>query len=122
MSALIKAAGMTYDEAKTAVIESSVWADQRDTLATNQWIDPPETPDGPALERLREVCRTEPRIAEAWVTGSRFTRPDGHSGVSTSLALIFDPPEGGHTRRDRGRETDRALHEANRCLAQRSTW
>jgi hypothetical protein len=76
------------------VIESPVWADYRDKLATNQWIDPPETPDAPALERLREACHTEPRIAEAWITSSRFTRLDGHSYVSTSMALVFDPPEG----------------------------
>ena len=40
--------------------------------STNQWIDPPEPPDAAPLERLRAVCHAEPRIAEAWVTGSRF--------------------------------------------------
>ena len=93
MSALIKAGGMTYDDARTAVIESPVWADHRDKLATNQWINPPETPDAPALERIRDVCRTEPRVAEAWITGSGFTRSDGASEVSTSIALVLDPPE-----------------------------
>jgi hypothetical protein len=92
MSALIKASGMTYDDARTAVIESPVWADHRDKIATNQWIDPPATPDAPALERMREVCRTEPRIAEVWITGSRFTRSDGASEESTSIALVLDPP------------------------------
>jgi hypothetical protein len=93
MSGLIKAGGRTFDDARTAVIESPVWADHRDKIATNQWIDPPETPDAPALTRMREVCRTEPRIAEAWITGSRFTRADGASDVHTSVALVLDPPE-----------------------------
>jgi hypothetical protein len=60
--------------------------------ATNQWIDPPEPPDPDTLERLRAVCHAEPRIASAWVTGSRFTRPDGTCVDSTAIALVFDPP------------------------------
>ena len=92
ISALIKAGGLSYDNAKTAVIESPVWADHREKFATNQWIAPPETPDGPTLERMREVCLTEPVIAEAWITGSRFTRLDGASHVSTSIALVLDAP------------------------------
>jgi hypothetical protein len=93
MSALIKAGGLSYDDARAAVIESPVWADHRDKIATNQWIDPLEAPDGPTLERMREVCLSEPRIAEAWITGTRFTRSNGTSDVSTSVALVLDPPE-----------------------------
>ena len=63
-----------------------------DGTATNQWIDPPEPPDADTLKRLRAVCHAEPRIASAWVTGSRFTRPDGTCVDSTAIALVFDPP------------------------------
>jgi hypothetical protein len=92
MSALIKAGGLTFDDARAAVIESPTWADHRDKIATNQWVDPPERPDEPALERLREVCRVEPRIAEVWVTGSRFRRSDGSTDLSTGIAVVLDPP------------------------------
>jgi hypothetical protein len=61
-------------------------------MPTNRWIDPPERPDERAIEALRAVCRDEPRIAELWITGSHFTRDDGHSRESTAIALVLDPP------------------------------
>lgn len=93
MSALIKAGGISYDEAKTAVIDGPVWADQRDRVVTRRWVDPPERPDPDAAERLREACSEDPRIEAVWVTGSEMTRHDGSSDVSTALAIVLDPPE-----------------------------
>jgi hypothetical protein len=52
MSALIKAGGVSYADAKTAVIDSPVWVDQRDRVTTNRWVDPPERPDQKAVERF----------------------------------------------------------------------
>ena len=92
MSALIKAGGVSFEDAKTAVIDSPVWADQRDRVSTRRWVDPPERPDPNAVERLREACRDDPRINEVWVTGSEMTRYDGSSSVATDLALVLDPP------------------------------
>ena len=93
MSALIKAGGVSYDEAKTAVFDSPVWADQRDRVVTRRWVEPPERPDRDAAERLREVCSEDPRITEVWVTGSEMTRHDGSSDVNTDLAIVLDRPE-----------------------------
>jgi hypothetical protein len=93
MSALINAGGVSYDDAKTAVVDSPVWADQRDRVATRRWVDPPERPDRDTVERLREACSEDPRIKEVWVTGSEMTRHDGSSDVSTDLAIVLDPPK-----------------------------
>lgn len=92
MSALIKAGGVSYADAKTAVIDSSVWVDQRDRVTTNRWVDPPERPDQKAVERMRAACSGDPRIREVWVTGSEMTRQDGSSKVSTAIAIVLDPP------------------------------
>jgi hypothetical protein len=95
MSALIKAGGLSFDDARTAVLDSPVWADQRDRVVTRRWVDPPELPDPDAAGRLRQACREDPRIQELWVTGSEITRHDGSSEVSTDLAIVLDPPETG---------------------------
>ena len=93
MSALIKAGGLSHDDARTAVLDSPVWADQRDRVVTRRWVDPPERPDRAAAERLRQACSEDPRIQELWVTGSEMTGHDGSSAVSTDLAIVLDPPE-----------------------------
>lgn len=49
MSALISRAELPFDDAKAAVIDSPVWADQRDRVSTNRWVDPPELPDSTAV-------------------------------------------------------------------------
>ncbi len=91
LSGLIKA-GVSYDEARSTVVDGPVWADQRDKVTTNQWVDPPERPDQKSVERLRAACGQVARIAELWVTGSEMTRRDGSSEVSTTLAIVLDPP------------------------------
>jgi hypothetical protein len=93
MSALIRAGGVSYDEAKTTVIDGPVWADQRDRVVTRRWVDAPERPDRGTAERLREACSEDPRIEAVWVTGSEMTRHDGSSDMSTDLAIVLDPPE-----------------------------
>ena len=107
LSALVKAAGLSFSDAEAAVIESPIWADQRDKVVTVQRIDPPEPPDAQTLTRLRATCRSEPRIAEAWVTGSRVTRSDGSFHESTDIALVLDPPFS----RERGEDESRAERE-----------
>jgi hypothetical protein len=92
MSALIKAGGVSYDDAKAAVVDGPVWADQRDRVVTRAWVDPSERPDPDGAERLREAYSGDPRIQEVWVTGSAMTRHDGSSDVSTALAIVLDPP------------------------------
>jgi hypothetical protein len=91
MLALINA-GLSFDDAKTAVFDSPVWADQRDRVTTRRWVDPPERPDGDAVDRLREACSEDSRIKEVWVTGSEMTRHDGSSDLTTALAIVLDPP------------------------------
>jgi len=93
MSALIKAGGVSFDDARTAVIDSPVWADQRDRVVTRRWVDPPEHPDPDIADRLRRACSDDLRIQELWVTGSETTRHDGSSDVSTDLAIVPDAPE-----------------------------
>lgn len=93
MSALARAGGLSHDDARTAVLDSPVWADQRDQVVTRRWVDPPECPNGDAAERLREACSEDPRIEAVWVTGSEMTRHDGSSHVNTDLAIVLDPPE-----------------------------
>jgi hypothetical protein len=85
---------LSHPEARAAVLESATWADQRHLVSTNQWIDPPDLPDAATLERVRAICRDEPRISGAWLTGSRFTGPDGPPRDSTAIAFVFDPPLG----------------------------
>jgi hypothetical protein len=93
MSALIKAGGVSDDDARGAVMDSPVWADQRDRVVTRRWVDPPERPDRDAAERLRQACSEDPRVQELWVTGSEMTRHDGSSDVTTALAIVLDPLE-----------------------------
>jgi len=93
MSALLKAGGVSFDDAKAAVFDSPVWADRRDQVVTRRYVDPPERPDLDTAERLREACREDPRISEVWVTGNEMTRHDGSSDVSSALAIVLDPPE-----------------------------
>src|SRR5262245_47678085 len=93
MSALIKAGDVSCDPAGTAVLESPVWADQRDRVATRRWVDPPERPDRDTAERLRQACSKDPRIQELSVSGGELTRQDGSSDVTTDLVIVLDPPE-----------------------------
>jgi hypothetical protein len=65
-------------------------------MATNRWIDPPDRPHEEEVERLCAACREESRIAEVWVTGSRFTLDDGSSSDSTGIAVVLDPPIADH--------------------------
>lgn len=59
-----------------------------------RWIKAPQTPDEATLERLRARCSTEPRIVQAWLTGSRVTPSDGSPAYETTdIALVLDPPE-----------------------------
>ena len=113
MSAVAKAGGLSHDDAKTAVLDSPVWADQRDRVVTRRWVDPPECPDRDAAERLREACSEDPRIEAVWVTGSEMTRHDGSSDVNTALAIVLDPPETVHS----GRRERRNHHNARCRLA-----
>jgi hypothetical protein len=92
MSALIKTGGLPFVDAEAAVIDSPVWADQRDQVTTNRWVHAPELPDPAAAERLQEACRELPRIAELRITGSHMTRHDGSSKISTAIAIVLDPP------------------------------
>jgi hypothetical protein len=85
-------AGVPHEEARAAVVDGPVWADQRDRITTNRWVDPPERPDDEAVERLRAACRELPRVVELWLTGDEMTRHDGSSDVTTALALVLDPP------------------------------
>jgi hypothetical protein len=90
--ALAQGGDLSRSEARTAVVESATWADQRHLFATNEWIAPPDVPDAATLDRLRAMCRAEPRLSGAWLTGSRFTLPDGSTRNSTAIAFVFDPP------------------------------
>lgn len=92
MSALRLGAGMKAEDARQVVLESPLWAEQRASFFTREWIDPPDPPDDETLERLRAACREDLRIVELWVAGSRMTRADGSSSESTDLVLILDPP------------------------------
>jgi hypothetical protein len=92
MSALIRAGGVAFPDARAAVIDSPVWADQRERVVTRRWIGPPDCPDADAVVRLQQACSDMPRIAEVWVTGTQMTRHDGSSDVTTSIAVVLDPP------------------------------
>ena len=92
IQALAQGGDLSHSEARTAVRESATWADQRHLLSTNEWIEPPDVPNTATLDRLRATCRHEPRLSSAWLTGSRFTRPDGSTRDSTAIAFVFDPP------------------------------
>jgi hypothetical protein len=93
MSALIRAGGLPFSDARAAVIDSPVWADQKDRVSTNRWVDPQERPDTEVVERLNTACSELPRIAEVWVTGSKMTRHDGSSDVRTALAIPPRPSD-----------------------------
>ena len=59
-----------------------------------RWIKAPHPPDEATLERLRARCSAEPRIVQAWLTGSRMTPSDGTPAYETTdIALVLDPPE-----------------------------
>ena len=57
----------------------------------DRWTHAPAPLEAETLTRLLEVCRSEPRIAEAWVTGSRRTFPRGSPPESTDIGLILEP-------------------------------
>jgi hypothetical protein len=58
-----------------------------------EWIEAPERPDVEAIERLRAVCREEPRIVELWISGGRWTDDDGILWVYTAFDLVLDSVE-----------------------------
>jgi hypothetical protein len=91
IAALVKETELTLSEAKTAVVDSATWADQRDRLHTRRLIRPPELPDDSTIERLRGACSKEPRILEAWVIGNEMTTADGSSRKTTGVGFVFDP-------------------------------
>lgn len=56
-------------------------------------IAPPEEPDEVTLARLRDQFELLPRIAEAWLTGSRLTPDNGSPPYETTdILLVLDPP------------------------------
>jgi hypothetical protein len=64
-------------------------------MAEGGWIEPPERPDERAVARLRDVCRSEPRIASMWLTGARFKHQDGRTeNDGTKFVVVLDPPIG----------------------------
>jgi hypothetical protein len=122
MSALITVAGMSYSGAQAAVVDSPIWADQRHLVTTSTWIDPPDPPDEETLEHLRAACREEPRIVEAWVTGSRITRADGSSYESTGIALVLDPPLSQLRDEEEGRASGDLLAKLQPAAPHASSW
>ena len=73
---------------------------------------PPELPDENTIEEFRAVFRSQPRVREAWVVGSRNTPVDGSTARdSADIAIVFDPPlPDGHE------EPGRALMDLMRML------
>jgi len=125
ISGLIKAGGMPYSDASRAVLRNPIWADQCDRVTTNKWIDPPDPPDRDAPERLTAAFREEPRIAAAWITGSRVTRADGSSHESTGVALILDLPFGDLHNKDESRRSAEFVARLDRVAPQangRRSW
>jgi hypothetical protein len=57
----------------------------------SEWIIPPKLPDEGLLERLRDACRLRPRIAEAWLVGTRMIPVDGSRPWEASLIGLLDP-------------------------------
>jgi hypothetical protein len=62
-------------------------------MSDYEWIEAPEQPDAEATERLRAVCREEPRIVELWISGGRWTDDDGILWVYTAFDLVLDSVE-----------------------------
>src|SRR3954447_20077755 len=81
-----------------------------------RWIKAPQTPDEAPLERLRERCSAEPRIVQAWLTGSRVTPGDGSPAYETTdIALVLDPPEAPGDRSDQAAVTE-LIANLDSCL------
>jgi hypothetical protein len=86
------------------------------------WTAPRERPDERAVERLRDVCGSEPRIRAMWLTGARFKRHDGRTvNEGTTFVVELDPPtsEGLH---DEQIEIVTKLDAAWRPSGDRSVW
>src|SRR5262245_18609082 len=67
--------------------------DERARTMSRQPIAAPDPPEGAALDALIAAFRNEPRIAEAWLTGSRITPGDGAPAYEqTDIGLVLDPP------------------------------
>ena len=58
-----------------------------------EWTEAPERPDAEAIDRLRAVCREEPRVVELWISGGRWTDDDGVLYVYTAFDLVLDSVE-----------------------------
>jgi hypothetical protein len=57
-----------------------------------EWIVPPSDLDEEVLKSLRQTLRSEPRILEAWLVGSRLWPVDGSPPrESSDIALVLDP-------------------------------
>ena len=97
IAGLVRAGGMTGEEARKAVVDSPAWADVRETVEMRRWVEPANVPGADSLERLRAACGADPRIVEVWVTGRRMTRADGsvreRDGLAVVLAESFPGPE-----------------------------
>jgi hypothetical protein len=92
IAGLIRAGGMTSQEAREAVVESPTWADVRETVESHGWIRPPHPPTTDSIERLRAACGGDPRIAEAWFIGRHMTRADGSTREHDGLAVVLHEP------------------------------
>ena len=58
-----------------------------------EWTEAPERPDAEGIDRLRAVCRDEPRIVELWISGGRWTDDEGILCVYTTSDLVLDSVE-----------------------------
>jgi hypothetical protein len=81
-----------------------------------RWIKAPQPPDEATLERLRARCSAEPRIVQAWLTGSRMTPSDGSPAYETTdIALVLDPPEAPGDESDQAAVTE-LIAQLDGCL------
>src|SRR4051812_3080521 len=67
-------------------------------MAGYTWPEPPERPDDLALGGLRDVGRSESRIAALWLAGGHFKHQDGRTGDdATVFVVVLDFPIGDGT-------------------------
>jgi hypothetical protein len=95
------------------------------TQVTRRWIKPSVTLDPATLEPVVARFRDVPRIAEAWLVGSRITPSDGAPPYeSTGVALVLDPPFAGDAEADREAmvELIARLDDASPVADERRSW
>jgi hypothetical protein len=61
------------------------------TIRARELLEGGALVDEETLDRLRMVCRGEPHIVEAWLTGIRSKDSDGSWSEGTDIALILEP-------------------------------